>query len=697
VTVVLVQDFFVGSPTLSIHFCVHHTYSQQFQQFVAMPWSSWRGSSGKGSSDSKQKESDEADGAAAERRATAPARPAAQQQAGQAAAEGRPSLEGASRISSRSNSVKVVVSSSNRRKSVPYVRKLGDPNPDRLPQLTPEKMRSLEAKRRAAAKLQLDTMDNYIQSYRGMVEFGIADSEKAYRLVLGLAKAAEQQQEFILDLQQQQVGLSSFAAPLRTMENMDAWNQQTYKLQVLSNKILKAKRDLEKQFQELDRQGNVLKSMKSAEASIGKAWDAYSAILSQHEDADYRRRMSRIPSSTSDFSDSRNDSRLSFSASMSNTSFSASDSNLPPANNDDGSTGGDGSVSSLSQNSDAWLAELKYRKAVVMCQSGDKWDSRTAEITDSLKACLNAEVRRRVQLRDAMIVTTQVSGQVFADLDQAQITTQEDLERKEEVTRAEVEKEVEEAILARLEKLERKKKKTSVSSRNQSNNANEGNDNHEGPPKESESTVVTPANVDGEVAAFYSDMFAALEENAEHQKKVEEVMTSSSDRTKTATFYTDVFSTKSPLDSDFFVHAALVEILATADLALAVVTKSGLLHIFIIPSLASLQDPVESAMKQLLAASSSANTGKNASKDDDNEDQHASSSLDDPWKSLALEDLKVSSEKGHQVLELLPDEEKPDTKLSVRASSDEARAALVKAIEQEQKKRRLLKMPNPPG
>lgn len=343
---------------------------------------------------------------------------------------------------------------------------------------------------------------------------------------------------------------------------------------------------------------------------------------------------------------------------------------------------------------DSWLLELKYRKALTV-QSEAKWDTKMNAMRQALTACLTAEVRRRMHLHDIILITTIATKQLFVDLETSCANNQQALEDKPEVTIQEIEKDVEEAILNKIEELENKKKQDSTAN---NSNEQEGQDDasldHENDASLDFMGTATSNDNDnkdsnsGVVASFYQDMFQEIDKDDGRKKKIKNIITSTAERQRIACEYRDKVLDSSPLQSSFLVHATLVEVIDTADLGLAVITTNGIVHIFIISSLTSLQDPVESAIKQLLVASTpvgtNTTTSTNLHEQEEREKQQKSSTLKEPFKSLSLKKMQVSGKNSHQVLEIT--EPNCTTKLCLRTVSDEEREALIQSIEQQQKK-----------
>ena len=357
--------------------------------------------------------------------------------------------------------------------------------------------------------------------------------------------------------------------------------------------------------------------------------------------------------------------------------------NLNNASSADGSGGG--------ASTDSWLLELKYRKALTV-QSETKWDTKMNAMRQALTACLTAEVRRRMHLHDILLITTIATKQLFVDLETSCANIQQALEDKPEVTIQEIEKDVEEAILNKIEELEKKRKEDS--SANNSDEQDEGQDDASlefmGTATSNDNNNLSEVGNDpneGVVASFYQDMFQEIEKDDGRKKKLKNIITPTEERQRIASDYRNKVLDSSPLQSNFLVHATLVEVIDTADLGLAVITTNRIFHIFIMPSLTSLQDPIESAIKQLLVASTTSSTNATTSmnsNEQEREKQQQSSTLKEPWKSFSLDKMQVSGEKSHQVLEIT--EPNCATKLCLRTASDEERAALILLIEQQHKK-----------
>ena len=178
--------------------------------------------------------------------------------------------------------------------------------------MTPERLRSLEARRRAAATLQLETMEDHVEIYSQLLDAGAREFDRTRRLVLGLIKAAEHQQ---LLLQQQREtsnpaavagagilkGPSSSTAPatgssgnlggsgrgapssvlllLASSKEQACWEIQVEQLSRIEEKLSKGRKDYEKHVKDLETQGKALQGMRTAEEGVINAWGASSSVL----------------------------------------------------------------------------------------------------------------------------------------------------------------------------------------------------------------------------------------------------------------------------------------------------------------------------------------------------------------------------------------------------------------------------------
>lgn len=153
-------------------------------------------------------------------------------------------------------------------------------------QLNPARLQSLEARRRSAATLQLEAMDNHITSYKVLLDYGIKETDQSHRLVMGLIKAAEHQEQ-LLDQQQMMItdnagfgiggsnsGASVWLGPAIQNEKR-CWNTQIEQLAMADTKLTRSRKDLEKHRRELENQSKVLKAMETAEENVLGAWGTY--------------------------------------------------------------------------------------------------------------------------------------------------------------------------------------------------------------------------------------------------------------------------------------------------------------------------------------------------------------------------------------------------------------------------------------
>jgi hypothetical protein len=559
-------------------------------------------------------------------------------------------------------------------------------------------LKAVEAARRSKCGQLMDMIRLNIASYKGLLDDSSVETTKAHRLVLGvsqvhdlmsssslldppqlrpeqLAPPAGQESstngnsnnnDFLLSLQQSEEVVS---------ENFKSSAEQ---LQTVDGKLLKSLAEIQDYKADLDTQGGaIVASMVSLEEQTVQAWGAYlqtvsavhvalvHRVLFSHacvsillcadaylEAVQASRR--KAPGKFSDFFSSSSHGSGSAGAAE-GTSGGGATSAGDESNNDDGddnSKPNSGNATS-SGKVDPWLAELQYRQALQAQKA--TMDGALKELEELFGQVSNYECRRRINLREYMILTCTSTKWVFTGAEAAQAVAVRDWIEKD-TSAATIQEQVSASVKERIEAMLAEQE------------ANGGSDenNEENPVDENE---------DGDD----DDEVGQPPEGAD------------SDPVSVAMFYAGLFPATSPLESDFLATACVVERVfpnqARNDaagrpkyVALAVVTSDQMLHLFDVKEGTdiALDDPPERALDAVLkemANSAASSTGSSS----------AGSARDfglDPSRTIDLTQMEATLGSGDNLVELklAPGATQSYPPLCLRTFSAREQVELINAI-----------------
>jgi hypothetical protein len=324
---------------------------------------------------------------------------------------------------------------------------------------------------------------------------------------------------------------------------------------------------------------------------------------------------------------------------------------------DDGSKPNGGGGASTGK-VDPWLAELQYRQALQAQKA--TMDGALKELEELFGQVSNYECRRRINLREYMILTCTSTKWVFTGAEAAQAVAVRDWIEKD-TSAATIQEQVSASVKERIEAM--------LAEQEAANGGDENND--EGPVEE----------VDGDVDDD-EDEVGQPPEGAD------------SDPVSVAMFYASLFPATSPLESDFLAAACVVERVFPNQkgdaagrpkyVALAVVTSDQMLHMFDVKEGTdiALDDPPERALDAVLketgsSANSSATSGSSSA--------NAVSGRDfglDPSRTIDLTQMEATLGSGDNLVELklAPGATQSYPPLCLRTISAREQAQLINAI-----------------
>ena len=292
--------------------------------------------------------------------------------------------------------------------------------------------------------------------------------------------------------------------------------------------------------------------------------------------------------------------------------------------NDDGSKPGGGGGASTGK-VDPWLAELQYRQALQAQKA--TMDGALKELEELFGQVSNYECRRRINLREYMILTCTSTKWVFTGAEAAQAVAVRDWIEKD-TSAATIQEQVSASVKERIEAM--------LAEQEAANGGDENND--EGPVEEKD-------DVDDD-----EDEVGQPPEGAD------------SDPVSVAMFYASLFPATSPLESDFLAAACVVERVFPNQkgdaagrpkyVALAVVTSDQMLHLFDVKEGTdiALDDPPERALDAVLKEMGSAGNSSTS-----NSSANAVSGRDfglDPSRTIDLTQMEATLGSGDNLVEL---------------------------------------------